>query len=133
MSDVLDDVMRFVREFKPMPRPRIIVGMPGIPDDSIWKREADGLLLIGRSAWEAVRRAVSTAVVPPMSQPCGITTLTGIEIEFFGDRADHAALMREIHEAMVRGALLRVALDSEFGDTMPLMEEARIVAPRRDR
>jgi hypothetical protein len=115
MSDILSDVIRLARTFKPMPR--IIVGMPCIASDTMWKRESDGLLLIGRCAYEAISKAV-----PIVPHPLGtLDTLMGIRIEFFGDRADHENLMREIFEAIARGALLRIALDEEFGNTNPTL------------
>jgi hypothetical protein len=109
------DLRRMASLCKPLPR--IIVGMPMVKDDEAWRRESDGSLFIGRTAWMVLEKNMPRA---PLPGP--IDTVLGIRVEFFGDCPDHWTIFREMLELLAWGGLLRISLDEEFGDTNPRID-----------
>jgi hypothetical protein len=108
----LDALCAMAAKFKPLPR--IIVGMPIVQADEAWKRESDGMLFIGNVAW---RELLKSTVQHQPTNP--VSTLFGLQIEYFGDHSDHFGILRELCELIMKGKALRVALDEEFGNTNP--------------
>lgn len=83
MSRAALDALLTVTAAMPMPpRPRIIVGVPGI-DENTWCDAPDNLYLVGEVAWRKLQTFIQTADEADEDLPAARAMLVGVPVEHY--------------------------------------------------
>lgn len=114
--DALLELARRIPKHRPT---RILVGVPGLDADLIFKHESldTTYLFIGTDVYRRILRDFPSATY---RIPAGAHEhITGIQIEHYGARPDHENIFISIADAIARHRFIRATVDVIFGNTNP--------------